>query len=65
MDEPLVNVKHTVGVVVLDDKRPSNDILTLVLDKIILAVAPRNRKIVEEVKSDLLRSSNNSKNIRK
>lgn len=61
MDKPLINVKYSMGVILLDASRPSKEIMKIVLDEIINAVAPHNRKIVESVKSDLLKSTNNAK----
>lgn len=55
MNKTFVNGKQAVGVIVLDDSRPSNDTLTRVIDEIINALSPRNRKVVEEAKIDLLR----------
>lgn len=61
MDEPKVTMRHSVGMILLDNSRPSDEKLASVIDEIIRAVAPHNRKVVEGVKSDLLKSSNNTR----
>ena len=61
MDEPKVTLAHSVGMSMLDNTRPSNEEIVRIIDEIILAVAPQNRKFVEGVKSDILRYSNNPK----
>ena len=63
MNEPKVALGRSVGMYLLDNSRPSNAEIAQVINEIILAVAPHNRKFVEGVKSDLLRSANNNEKI--
>ncbi len=61
MDEPKIIVRHSVGMIMLNHSRPSDEKLARIIDEFISAVAPHNRKVAEGVKSDLLRSTNNTK----